>query len=59
MNHLPYAAPAGSEIPGYPTTDNTAIQRQIDAMDRKIDQLVYEFYEMTDDEITIVKSATP
>jgi predicted type IV restriction endonuclease len=36
----------------------TAIQRQIDATDRRIDQLVYELYGLTDEEIAIVEEAT-
>ncbi len=36
----------------------TAIQRQIDATDRQIDQLVYELYGLTDDEIRIVEEST-
>ncbi len=39
-------------------TDNTAIQRQIAATDRQIDQLVYELYELTDEEIKIAEEAT-
>ena len=35
-----------------------AIQRQIDTTDRQIDQLVYELYELTDNEIRIVEEAT-
>ncbi len=38
--------------------NNTAIQRQIDATDRQIDQLVYELYGLTDDEIRIVEDVT-
>ncbi len=38
--------------------DKTAIQRQIDATDRQIDKLVYELYNLTDDEIRIVEEAT-
>ena len=38
--------------------EQTAIQRQIDATDRQIDQLVYELYCLTDDEIRIVEEAT-
>lgn len=38
--------------------DKTAIQRQIDATDRRIDKLVYELYDLTDDEIRIVEEAT-
>ena len=38
--------------------DKTAFQRQIDATDRRIDRLVYEFYGLTDDEIRIVEEAT-
>ena len=36
----------------------TAIQRQIDATDKQIDQLVYELYGLTDEEIRIVEEAT-
>ena len=35
-----------------------AIQREIDAIDRQIDQLVYELYGLTDDEIRMVEEAT-
>ena len=38
--------------------DKTAIQRQIGATDRQIDQLVYELYGLTDDEIRIVEEVT-
>lgn len=37
--------------------DRTLIQRQIDATDRQIDRLVYELYELTDEEIKIVEGA--
>ena len=43
---------AGAQTP----TDKTAIQRQISATDRQIDQLVYELYGLTDDEIRIVEN---
>ena len=43
---------------GHPPTDKTAVQRQIDATDRQIDQLVYELYGLTEDEISIVEEAT-
>jgi len=36
----------------------TALQRQIDATDRQIDQLVYQLYGLTDEEIHIVEEAT-
>lgn len=36
----------------------TALERQIAATDRQIDQLVYELYGLTDDEIRIVEEAT-
>ena len=39
-------------------TEKTAIQRQIDATDRRIDLLVYELYALTDEEIKIVEEAT-
>ena len=38
--------------------DKKAIQRQIDATDRQIDNLVYELYELTDEEIRVVEEAT-
>ena len=38
--------------------EKTALQRQIEATDRQIDQLVYELYGLTDDEIRIVEEAT-
>ena len=36
----------------------TALQRQIDATDRRIDRLVYQLYGLSDDEIRIVEEAT-
>ena len=36
----------------------TALQRQLDATDRQIDQLVYQLYGLTDEEIKIVEEAT-
>ena len=38
--------------------EKTRLQRQIDATDRRIDQLVYELYNLTDEEIKIVEGAT-
>jgi type I restriction-modification system DNA methylase subunit len=38
--------------------DKTRIQRQIDATDRQIDQLVYELYGLTEEEIKVVEEAT-
>jgi hypothetical protein len=35
--------------------DKTTIQRQIDATDHQIDQLVYELYGLTEEEIAIVE----
>ncbi len=35
--------------------EKTVIQRQIDATDRQIDQLVYELYGLTEEEIAIVE----
>jgi hypothetical protein len=34
------------------------LPRQIDATDRQIDQLVYQLYGLTDEEIKIVEDAT-
>ncbi|GAF76589.1 unnamed protein product, partial [marine sediment metagenome] len=38
--------------------DKTVIQRQIGATDRQIDRLVYELYDLTDEEVAIVEEAT-
>jgi len=38
--------------------DYAVLQRVTDATDRQIDKLVYELYELTDDEIRIVEDAT-
>jgi hypothetical protein len=38
--------------------EKTAIQRQIDATDRQIDQLVYDLYGLSDDEIRLVEEGT-
>ena len=38
--------------------DKTVILRQIDATDRQIDQLVYELYGLTDEEIKIVEESS-
>jgi len=35
--------------------EKTVIQRQIDATDKKIDQLVYKLYDLTEKEIAIVE----
>jgi hypothetical protein len=35
--------------------EQTLLQRQIDATDRQIDKLVYELYDLTEDEIKIVE----
>ncbi|MGH7773725.1 MAG: hypothetical protein ACREQA_15980 [Candidatus Binatia bacterium] len=37
--------------------DKTSLQREIDATDRQIDQLVYELYGLTEEEIRIVEGA--
>ena len=39
--------------------DKTVIQRQIDAIDRQIDLLVYELYGLTEEEIKIVEEGSP
>jgi predicted type IV restriction endonuclease len=36
--------------------EKAVLQRQIDAVDRRIDQLVYELYGLTDEEIALVKT---
>ncbi len=35
----------------------TVLQRQIEATDRQIDQLVYELYDLTEEEIKIVEES--
>jgi hypothetical protein len=40
------------------THERNVIQRQIEAMDREIDALVYEMYGLSDEEIRIVEEAT-
>lgn len=39
--------------------EKTALQRQIDATDRRIDLLVYQLYGLTDEEIRIVEESRP
>ena len=41
-----------------PVHKKSLIQRQIDATDKQIDQLVYELYGLTAEEIRIVEEAT-
>ena len=38
--------------------DKTRLQRDIEATDRQIDQLVYELYGLTEEEIKIVEEET-
>ena len=38
--------------------DKELYQRQIEATDRQIDALVYELYELTEEEVEIVEGAT-
>lgn len=38
--------------------EKTRIQRQIEAIDHQIDNLVYELYGLTDKEVQIVEEAT-
>ena len=37
----------------------TTLRRQIDATDRQIDNLVYELYELTEEEVKIVEKSEP
>ncbi len=37
--------------------DKTALQRQMEATDGQIDRLVYELYDLSDEEIRIVEEA--
>lgn len=39
-------------------SDKSRLQRRIDATDRLIDQLVYNLYGLTDEEVEMVKEAT-
>ena len=38
--------------------EQTNLKRQIDAADRRIDRLVYDLYNLTDEEIRIVEGTT-
>jgi len=38
--------------------EKTALQRQITTTDQQIDKLVYELYDLTDDEIAIVVNSS-
>ena len=42
----------------YPLLPAVPVYRQVEATDRQIDQLVYELYGLTDEEIRIVEEAT-
>ena len=48
----------GGRLDGARAQEVTLVDRQIAALDRQIDQLVYELYGMTDKEIRIVEGAT-
>jgi len=37
--------------------DKTVLERQIEATDRQIDRVVYELYELTEEEIRIVEES--
>ena len=37
--------------------DKAVLQGQIDATDRQIDRLVYDLYELTDEEVRVVEQA--
>lgn len=39
-------------------SEKESLQRQIAAMDEQVDQLVFELYSLTDQEIKIVEGAT-
>jgi len=39
-------------------TEANALQAEIDALDRKIDQMVYELYGLTEEEIRIVEGTS-
>jgi hypothetical protein len=43
------------DLPKARSTDKTAIERQIAATDKQIDQLVYELYGLTEEEIGIAE----
>ncbi len=43
------------DLPNARSSDKTAIERQIAATDKQIDQLVYELYGLTGEEIRIVE----
>jgi hypothetical protein len=47
-----------AELPSATGHAATAIRRQIEATDRRIDQLVYELYGLTAEEIAVVENST-
>jgi hypothetical protein len=42
-----------------PGQTQTVLQRQIEATDRQIDQVVYQLYNLTSAEIALVEQSTP
>ena len=57
MERLQLSNPKTPEVEGIPG-DKTAIQRRISATDSEIDNLVYELYGLTDEEIKIVEGGS-
>jgi len=45
-----------AEVVAKNPTDKTRLQREIEATDRQIDQLVYELYGLAEEEIKIVET---
>jgi hypothetical protein len=52
-----FTQPAAPSSAAKTPQERSVLQRQIDATDRQIDQLVYELYGLTDAEIRIVEAA--
>ncbi|MFQ5771681.1 MAG: hypothetical protein ACE5HX_14200 [bacterium] len=53
MNVVPHKQLAEAKTP----QAKTVLQRQIDTTDRQIDLLVYELYDLTEEEIKIVEES--
>jgi hypothetical protein len=47
-----------AELAAKNPNDKSRLEREIEATDHQIDQLVYELYELTEEEVKIVEEAT-
>ena len=52
-----YSSRSASAVPAKTPHEQESLQHQIAATDRQIDELVYELYGLTEDEIRVVQDA--